>query len=252
MLAALYILGSLVAAWLGGLALVPAGELQLPAVWFPAGMLFGIAVVDRTSRLPLWAAVSFIAMILSVTLRGVPVSLAIVLGAVVTATVCGGALAVRRRLHDRFNLGHFTDALTLIVGILGAAVAAAVLSVAVVGLSGARAVFLADAIGMLLAGPLVAGLITERRWWRDTLRSWRLLEVVIVFAGALLITDAVFGERVEPFLRVPAFILPFMLWPAFRFGPSGSALVIAVICTDAFQNLSSMRSEEHTSELQSH
>ena len=173
--------------------------------------------------------------------RSVPVSLAIVLGAVVTATVCGGALAVRRRLHDRFNLGHFTDALTLIVGILGAAVAAAVLSVAVVGLSGARAVFLADAIGMLLAGPLVAGLITERRWWRDTLRSWRLLEVVIVFAGALLITDAVFGERVEPFLRVPAFILPFMLWPAFRFGPSGSALVIAVICTDAFQNLSSMR-----------
>lgn len=242
MLAALYILGLVLTVWFDGLATAPAGELALPAVWMPAGVLLGTALVSNLRKVVVWGPLALVALAVSSVMQDLPLLPAAVLAAIATATAIGAAYLVHHRIGRRFYLGRFNDALTFVIASLAAAVAAAVLSIPVAGVAGARGVFLADATGLLMTAPVAAGLISERRWWRDAFRSgWRVIEVVVVIGAAVATTEAVFGERIAPFLRVPAFILPFMLWPSFRFGPSASALGVFLICADALQNVSELR-----------
>jgi hypothetical protein len=56
-----------------------------------------------------------------------------------------------------------------------------------------------------------------------------VLELPVVLVAGFAVIDGVFGGRLEPALRVPALLLPFLLWPAFRLGLGGSAVSVLAL-----------------------
>lgn len=82
---------------------------------------------------------------------------------------------------------------------------------------------------MLATAPLAIAVITERTRIREFVTSWKALEFAFVFAATAVVATSIFGDALDPVLRVPAYVLPFLLWPAFRFGPGGTAATILTV-----------------------
>lgn len=89
--------------------------------------------------------------------------------------------------------------------------------------------WLGEAIGILIAAPLVIGAVADRQSLFNAMRSWKALEVAIVFTAGTVLAEGIFGGAADPLLRVPAYILPFLLWPVFRFGPCGASFAALIL-----------------------
>jgi integral membrane sensor domain MASE1 len=129
----------------------------------------------------------------------------------------------------------------IVVGTLvplgGGLLAAAILRTAgPISLADWRSWSLSEALGILLVAPIVIGAISDRASTLKAVRSRKGIEIALVFAGAVFVTEAVFGEMLDPVLRVPAYVLPLLLWPAFRFGPFGSAAMVFTVVFLAFMH----------------
>src|SRR5262249_34675726 len=178
-------------------------------------------------------AVTFLSMVF----HGHPVVSAAVLSTIATADACVTALLVRRRVAGSFTTHRLTDILVFIVaaglvpmvsGSLGGA--ALHVSEGAPFLTSWREWWLAESIGMLLGAPLAVEVIAERRAILRALRSLRSLEFVLVLISIAAVTEGVFGEMVPAVIRVPSYVLPFLLWGSIRFGPGASSAIVLTMC----------------------
>ena len=228
----------LVAAELGQLILVPNVGAVLPAFWPLIGVLVGTLMLSPRRRW--WTLVltaCSVMMLSNVALHGRPVVSGIIFSCVAGLEAFAVVLLVHHRIDRSFALNRISHTWTLVVAsmiipLAGGAVASSSLLFAGFSSSffdGWRAWWLADALGMLVAAPLTIAAVTRRVVLAEIVSSWKALEIVIVFAGCAVVAVGVFGEALDPLVRVPAYVLPFLLWPVFRFGPGGSSAAIFMV-----------------------
>lgn len=153
------------------------------------------------------------------------------------------AWLVRRYVDGPFALNRISHTTVLILSAVATPLAGGLLAAVVVMAAGASSLLmawrswaLADTLGILAAAPLVIAAITDRSRIQGLATSWRTAEFVLVFAATVVVAASIFGEAVDPVIRVPAFVLPFLLWPAFRFGPAGMSATILVVAWIGFWN----------------
>ncbi len=94
-----------------------------------------------------------------------------------------------------------------------------------------EALFISDSLGIIIVAPLILAWSREgRRHLRATLVA-REIEAAVVFTGLVIATHFVFSVLPDSRGWVPQWqhlTIPFLLWPALRFGLRGSTLAIAI------------------------
>jgi integral membrane sensor domain MASE1 len=88
---------------------------------------------------------------------------------------------------------------------------------------------LSEAVGILATAPLVTTALRPERSLAH-LRPGKVVEVAAATAGAIGLAAAIFGSWAPPALRVPAYVLPFLLWPAIRFGAGAASVTVFSVC----------------------
>ena len=228
----------LIAAELGQLIVVPIGGVILPAFCPVIGVLVATLILSEPRRWRMLVPTACGAMILSsAVLHGRPVLPSLSLALVIGLEASAAAWLVHRTIDGPFALNRVSHTWALVVAsvlvpIAGGALASNVLLFA--GLSSSffavwRAWLLADALGMLVTAPLVIAAIAGRAAFARIARPWRALEIAVVFGVGIVVAVGVFSEALDPLVRVPAYVLPFLLWPVFRFGPGGSSAAIFIV-----------------------
>jgi signal transduction histidine kinase/CheY-like chemotaxis protein len=229
-----------------------AGTAVLGAVYFVAGRLGLLTPIVHEHVTLLWAPTGI--ALAAVLLFGLGAAPGIALGAfLVNLTVGGpatGAVGIAlgntleavggawllRRFGFRPSLDRVWDVLLLVgLGAVASPIASAAIGVASLAASGqiplgrdamqlASYWWLGDAMGALLVTPVI--LTWEELGRPLTLRTERLLEIVLLVTGFVMVSDLTLGTWLEnPILHPPlAFTLfPFLVWAAIRFGPRGAA-----------------------------
>jgi integral membrane sensor domain MASE1 len=227
----------IVGAELGQLIVVPAGDLALPAFWPPLGVLVAALILADRRRWRSLVAAACGAMVLSMAvLHGRPVLPSLGLSVIVGLEACVAAWLVRRATGDRFALNRLSHTWALVVSSTLVPAAGGVLATSALlfaglpwSFAGWRAWWLAEALGMLVTAPLVIAAIAERTAFAAVVRSWKALEVAVVFAGGITTAVIIFGETADPLLRIPAYLLPFLLWPVLRFGPGAASAIVFIV-----------------------
>jgi integral membrane sensor domain MASE1 len=98
----------------------------------------------------------------------------------------------------------------------------------------------ADALGVLVIAPVVL-IWSAARFAFAKPRPWGLVEGAAVFLGMVFAAEGVYGEWLPPPLRVPVFILPFLLWAGLRFGLPGATTAVLVVAGIGVWNTSQGR-----------
>jgi len=225
-----------------GFLLVPATGTDLPVVWPPTGILVAALLLSDRARWKTCIAVAAAAAAVSCLAHGLPVRLAVVLSAVPALEGLLTAWVVRRERNEPFGLDRIAGTWRLALAGLAVPVAGSVVGTVILGsgefgtpFTAARAWWLREALGILIIAPLAMGLVKEGRRLRDITPS-RAVEAIVVFGGLTTVTALIFGEIIDPFLSVPTYVLPFILWAAFRFGPAGSATTVFLVMAVAMWN----------------
>ena len=178
----------------------------------------------------------------SCLVHGQAVNVAAALSLVPAIEAVLAVMLIRRLLGDSFAFDRIPHACAFFVGAIAAATAGSIAATPMLGAAGVdtlavdtRGWWLREVLGMLVVGPLVLGLVAERATVR-TVRGWRIAEAATVFGGISAVTALIFGEIIDPFLSVPTYVLPFLLWGAFRFGPTGGATTVFIVMVVAMWN----------------
>jgi integral membrane sensor domain MASE1 len=238
----------LACAELGLLVIEPMSPAALPALWPPTGVLVAALIASERRRWAVIVPLGCGVMLLSLTaFHGRPVlasagfAVASGLDAVLAAWV------VRRSVRDTVALDRLPHMAALVAAaslapMVGGLLAANVLQA---GLSSTPGVWiawwLAETIGILVASPLLLALFADDGPRLAALRSWKTLETAVAFSAGALLTQAIFSGTIDPMLRVPAYILPFLLWSVLRFGPGGAAAAAFLVCFLVLENASQGR-----------
>ena len=227
----------LISAELGQLVVIPIDRVGVPAVWPLTGVLVGALILADRRRWKLLIAVAAGAMIISIAiLHSHPTLPSVVLAVIVGCEAFAAAWLVQRTTDGPFALNRVAHAWVLVIASMLVPIAGAALASSLFVLSGAspfvavlRSWWLADALGILVTAPLVTTAIAKRSAIPKILKSWRLLEIATVFAGGSVVAWSIFADALDPMVRVPAYLLPFLLWPVFRFGPGGASAAVLVV-----------------------
>lgn len=227
----------LISAELGALIVAPVGDAALPAFCPLAGVLVAALILADRRRWRMLVATACSAMVLSTTvLHGRPAVPSIGLSVIVGLEASVAAWLVQRTIDCPFTLNRVSHTLALVVSSTLVPLASGVLASNVLLLAGLSSFFLAwrgwwfaQALGMLTAAPLVIAAVAERSAFAKTVRSWKALEIAIVFIGGIVVAGGIFGETLDPLVRVPAYVLPFLLWSVFRFGPAGASAAVFIV-----------------------
>lgn len=229
---------SLAAVELARLADDPSVLGSFPAFWPLAGLVVAALLTrERREWLPL-VAIACVAMVLSaVVLHGsrlLPtVVAAIIFGlqSVVTAWVVRWKTADHPFALDRLPHAVALMAAAIAVPLLGGLLAAIILMARESGLilSVWRTWWLAETIGILVTTPVVLAVMRLRRQALARLRPAEVVEIAFLAIGGAVVTEGVLGARFPPLLQLPAYILPFLLWAVFRFGPGAGSVVTFIV-----------------------
>jgi integral membrane sensor domain MASE1 len=194
-----------------------------------------LILADRRQWLPLTAA-GCAAVLLSLVAHGGHVATSVGLTLVFAWEASAATWLICRNIDGPFDLNRVSHAWTLalasvITPAVGGALAATLLALNGYPsiFDGWRAWWLAGMVGMVVTTPMVVAAARDRSAFGRMVRTWRALEIALVFAGAIVVGIAVFGEELNPVVRVPAYMLPFLLWPVFRFGPGVSSAMIFTV-----------------------
>jgi integral membrane sensor domain MASE1 len=230
----------------GSLVSTPAGGLGLPVFWPPAGVLLAMLATSERRRWLRWVVITFAACLLAATtLAGKTLLVSAGLAALICVDAAAAAWLLQHWWLQRYPDGRFTLTRVLDVSllILIATTIPALTAVVAGGLLMGdsfwlawRGWWLAETLGILLVAPLAFGVIEEWKDYGPALRSGRAIEALIAFGGLGMVSVAVFSGFVDPLLRVPAYVLPFLLWPAIRMGPAGSAVAVIIACLTSVWN----------------
>ena len=215
-----------------------AGEarLPLPVVWPAAGIIAGILIVTERRRWIALGLTAAAALVLSYVLHQAAPVPALALAVICVLESAAVAWLVRRFIGEPFAFNRGAHTTTFILASIAVPPGAALLAATALTAYDAgsyviawRSWALADALGLLTAAPPAITAITERHRIIAFARSRRAWEFVLVFAATALVAAAIFGETLDPVIRVPAYVLPFLLWPAFRFGPGATAATVLTV-----------------------
>lgn len=239
----------LAAAALGLLVVEPMSPASLPALWPPTGALVAALIASDRRRWAVFVAGGCGVMLLSMmAFHGRPVLASLGFASASGLDAILAAWLVRQTVDDTFALDRLPHAAALVAAASLAPMVGGLLAANVFLQAGSTSVsavwlawWLAEAIGILIAAPLALAVFAEGRPPLKALRSWMALEIAAVFAGGALLTQAIFGGTADPMIRVPAYILPFILWSVFRFGPGGASAAAFVVCFIALENASQGR-----------
>lgn len=204
-------------------------------VWPPTGIALA-ALLLLGYRV--WPGILLGAFLVNVTTTG---SLATSLGIAVgnTLEALAGSWLVNRFAGGRKAFEHAQDVFKFSFLALSAAIAAATVGVTTLSIGGLAdwanygpiwlTWWLGDAVGALVAAPLLVLWITHPplRWSRS-----EALEALALFGCLYLVGQTVFGGFI-PLGRnnypLEFLCLPLLVWAAFRLGPWGAALAVAVL-----------------------
>lgn len=212
---------------------------SLPGFWPPAGALAAALILSHRRRWPALVPVACGAMLFSLTVvHGHGVLAGLALSAVSGLEACVIAWFVRRAAgDDAFALDRLTHTFALIVGAVVVPIGGGLLASTALSTASADpfpsvwlAWWLSATVGVIVTAPGVLAAMTIRRGAIAELTPWKALEMAVALIAGTLVAAAIFGGRLDPVVRVPAYTLPFLLWPVFRFGP-GVASAAAFILT---------------------
>jgi len=242
----LFAAACLAGAEVGRLFFVTNGGWTFPAIWPPSGLLLAALVHADRRRWGAWLLAACGAILTSgVVLHGQPLAAAIGVCAATCVEACIGGWVLQRVVETPFTMDRVRDVWAFSATALAATVVGAAIGAGAVYASGApspwvawRMWWIGDLLGVLLAAPVLFAWRAERAVIAAFARSWRMLELAAVLAGAMALMQIVCGDVLPPLLRVPAYVLPFLLWAAFRFGPSGAAAAMLVVSLVGLWNTS--------------
>jgi integral membrane sensor domain MASE1 len=221
-----------------------AQDMPVATFWPPAGLLLAALVLSGYRLWPTLLVAAGCANVASDVLwhnKSVSVSLGFCVAN--SAEACVGAWLMREFVGTPFTLTRIKEVLALAVSalispLLGATLGAFIVKISFSATSFAsvwKSWWLGDAVGVLIVAPVVFGWTGASLWqagqegFAKAMRPWRIMEGVWLFAGMALVAQSVYGEWLPPYLTVPIFILPFLLWAGLRFGPRGAATAILLV-----------------------
>jgi integral membrane sensor domain MASE1 len=210
--------------------------------WPPAGLLLAVLVLSRPRDWPTLLLAACAASLASdILMHGQSFTLSLGCFVARGAEACLGAALIRRVVGLPITMARMPEVLALAglaalisascSALLGAVVATTAFSNVHFGAAW-KTWFLADAAGVLVFAPVA---FTWVAGWSESFRPasmWRVAEGAALFLGLALMAEGVYGERLPAAMTMPSFVLPFLLWAAFRFGPLGSTnamMIVAVI-----------------------
>ena len=225
----------LAGAELAQLAVEPDGAAMLPAFWPPAGVLVAALLTTERRYWISYVVTAGAALLLSDVVlhgrgpwHGVVVSIVTALDAIAIATL------VRRALDRPFALDRLSHVSAFVAAIASVPIAGGLIAGAL--LAGGwppagmwRAWWLGEINGSIVTAPIILAALAAPSSPFAWLRSRKAVEGAIALAAGSIVAVAIFGARVPPVFRVPAYTLPFLLWPIFRFGPGGGSAAALVL-----------------------
>lgn len=226
----LFALVCLAAAAAGHLIVVRLDGLELPAIWPLSGVLVALLIVEPRRPLPgviIATAATFLVDVAAGQRTTIAAPLALVfavqslLAARVIRHLCGHPSPTR--------LTHVwaIAAVGVLAPMAGGVLASAVFAIA--GVDPALAWWswwLMHALAIVLIAPLGMAAAAARV---ATVRIPRAFELALVLVSGTAVSVIVFSGSLGPFVRVPAYLLPFFLWSVFRFGVGGTAATVLVL-----------------------
>lgn len=229
------------AAELGHRLVLPIGAHAYPIVWAPLGALGAALLITDRARWPFYLALSSaITLVSAVTLHDRGISSAIVR----TSIDCGQAVLLawlaRRPLHKPFTLERLGHVWVMILTGAAVAAAGALLDASLPTpasdtpwLEAWRVFTMSDALGVLLVAPFTIALLQGPTLLADDSGPWQRIEGVLAIATVAVTIQVVFGDLVPLVVRVPAYVLPALLWASFRCRAGDSAIAVAAACSIA-------------------
>ena len=207
------------------------------AFWLPGGLFVAVLLRNDYRHWPVFILASCAANLGFDLWNGQPahVSALFWCGNVMEAVT--GAWLVRRLVTEYPDLSSVREVAGLVLAsaIVGTALSATVGSAVVTRLVGSGSFWGTwlvwwsnDAVGVLLAAPLVLALSRPFRWprWRPGLKDAE----IAIFGIALMTTIVVvFQDAWHRNANANHFLIPFLIWAAFRFGIGGTALTSMTI-----------------------
>jgi integral membrane sensor domain MASE1 len=227
----------LVSAEIGRWFIVMLAGWSLPIIWLPAGVLLAALVLSEPRQWAKFVLTAALATLVSDVLHGQPALVSAAFSVVRSLEACLAAGILRRVIDGPFTLTRVPHVVALIVVAVvvplpGGALASEMLRNLAGGASFLalwRAWSLANVLGVLLTAPPAFEWMGTRSTFLNGVSSWRRLESLVVLAGAVAISHAVFAEALPPLVSVPSYILPFLLWAALRLAPDGAGLTVLFV-----------------------
>jgi integral membrane sensor domain MASE1 len=217
--------------------------------WPATGVLLAALALNQRAAWPALVTGAFAASILSDALvhdGSLAASAGFAAARGLEAVVGAGLLG--RSTRSTLAMSRLGDVLALVRGAVLGPMVGATLGAALATASAAGSYVAAwtvwwfgSAVGVLLSAPVVLSWVRSPSPSVTATRSIRIAEAVLLFAGLALTTEALFGEWLPPPLNVPAFVLPFLVWAALRFGPRSAATALLLIGVIGLWNTASGR-----------
>ena len=216
---------------LGAAATAP----MLALYWPSTGVLLTMLLSRPRRQWPALMGVSAGAVCLSLIVNGRPPMLSAWVALITGIDALLGAALVRLMIREPFSLDRISHtAILLLASLIAPAVGGLIAATTLA--AGTAAVgerwldwLLSEAVGILVTAPLVITALRSDRPWAH-LRARVVIEVAAVTAVAIGLGAAIFGSWAPGAFRVPAYILPFLLWPAIRFGAGAASVTVFSVC----------------------
>lgn len=218
--------------------------------WPPAGLLLAVLVLTRYSMWPVILLATSVAGLASdALLHGKSLPVCLGFSVANCGEACIGAWLLRRFVGVPFRLARVEEVLAfvglsaLLSTVFGATVGAAVVNLAFDASywSAWQVWWISDSLGVLIVAPVVFTWVADQPIVSRAVGPWRIVESVVLFLGVSVAAVGVYGELLPPAVNIPVFILPFLLWAGFRFGPRGATTAILLVAIIAVWHVSQGR-----------
>jgi integral membrane sensor domain MASE1 len=229
----IFVIACCVAAELGQLGAEMSPTLAL--YWPSTGLVLAVLLGRERRSWPVLMAVAVAAICLSLTAHGWPLIVSALAAAITSLDALLAAALVRWMIGGPFSLDRVSHTATLLLSSLAAPAVGGLIFVGTLSPAtisegaGWLGWLMAEAVGILVTTPLVITALGPNRPLAH-IRAYQIIEVASVTAATLVLTGAIFGRWAPPVFRVPAYILPLLLWPAIRFGVGAASVTVFSVC----------------------
>jgi integral membrane sensor domain MASE1 len=224
------------AAELASRVVVGLGGESYAIFWIPVGFLTGALITAEQRRWPGLMAAAAIGILASgLLVQGHPPRAELIAAAISLSEAVAVAWLVRRVIGEPFTLTSVPHVWNLALVCTMAAVLAGL--VAALGDTEATSFLLAwrsramaEIDGLMLAAPFAIACIQGPGVFHPHAPTLRRIETAVALVLAVVVLELVFGDFAPSVLRVPAYILPMLLWIAFRAEAGDASTAMFLVC----------------------